>query len=223
MKLSVALVTLVSVVLASPVPVSERSYNVDGSSTNSIKPRDIRLGLKGKELVDVPGIVGSDIGLLNPRDGDDYGAVETPRINLDDFDRLLNVAEPVGTTLDPALDGARLPGVLNARDADFAPVGDVTAIVEPEVEVLRVRDGDDSSATGIPVETLVHDINKSIGTKLNARQVQDLTRIVEPIVSNAGVFQDDGPFGGLPDKRDLSPAEIMANARKALSAAESDS
>ncbi|OBT90729.1 hypothetical protein VE02_00613 [Pseudogymnoascus sp. 03VT05] len=142
MKLSVALVTLVSVVLASPVPVSERSYNVDGSSTKTIELRDIRLGLKGKELVDVPGIVGSDIGLLNPRDGDDSGAVETPRNNLDDFDRLVNVAEPVGTTLDPpVLDGARLPGVLNARDADFAPVGDITATIEPEVEVLRARDG----------------------------------------------------------------------------------
>ncbi|KFY80687.1 hypothetical protein V499_00515 [Pseudogymnoascus sp. VKM F-103] len=117
MKLSIALVSLLSVVLASPVPASEGGYNADGSSTNSRA---------------VQGIAGS---------------------GPEDFDRLLNVPDPVGPALNPLLGGARLPGVVNARDADFAPVGDITAIIKSEVEILRARDTDDSAAVEIPEES----------------------------------------------------------------------
>ncbi|OBT52472.1 hypothetical protein VE04_07510 [Pseudogymnoascus sp. 24MN13] len=234
MKLSIALVTLLAGALESPVPASEGGYNADGSSTNCRA---------------VQGIAGS---------------------GPDDFDRLLNVPDPVGPALNPLLGGARLPGVVNARDADFAPV-----------DILRTRDTDDSAAVEIPGKNLVDDIIKSIDTQLSARQVQDLTQIADGLSSSLGLgnIGDDGllsgltgkralsagktlvddinksigtqlnarqvqdiallivvdivsmlgleengndePAAGVPSKPDLSPTEIMANARKALSAAES--
>ncbi|KFZ06309.1 hypothetical protein V501_07537 [Pseudogymnoascus sp. VKM F-4519 (FW-2642)] len=201
MKLSLALVSLLSVVLASPVPASKGGYNADGSSRISRAVQDI--------------------------------AGSSP----DDFDRLLSVPEPVGPGLNPLLGGARLSGVLNGRDADFAPIGDVSAIIEPEVEILRARDGGlGASANNGP---LGDSISKSVlpsadeagawdvsfashSTQLNTAHLDDLSRTVRPVSSDTGVSENDDPVGGLPSKRDLSPAEIMANARKTLSAAERD-
>lgn len=131
--------------------------------------------------------------------------------------KLLGATEIIGPILGP-------PSPSRARDADFAPIGDVTAIIKPEVKGLRARNGDDSAVVKIPGKNLVDDINKSIGTQLNARQVQDLALlIVVDIVSMLGPEEsgNSGPAAGVPSKPDLSPTEIMANARKALSAAES--
>ncbi|KFY80688.1 hypothetical protein V499_00516 [Pseudogymnoascus sp. VKM F-103] len=62
------------------------------------------------------------------------------------------------------------------------------------------------------------------GTQLNARQVQDIALlIVVDIVSMLGPEENGngGPAASVPSKPSLSPTGIMANARKALSAAES--
>lgn len=87
------------------------------------------------------------------------------------------------------------------------------------VHLLKARDGDDSAAVKIPGKTLVDDINKSIGTQLNARQVQELAIIVDYALG-LGENANGEASDALPAKPDLSPAEIMANARKALSDAE---
>ncbi|OAF60100.1 hypothetical protein VC83_02850 [Pseudogymnoascus destructans] len=95
----------------------------------------------------------------------------------------------------------------------------LTSPVPVSEGVLRARGGGDSSTIGVPVKTLVDDINKSIGTQLNARQVQELALIVDYTLG-LGENANGAASGALPSKPNLSPAEILANARKALSAAE---
>ena len=114
------------------------------------------------------------------------------------------------------LDGAKISNVLNARDGDLISVGDTAVLIEPELEVLSERDGDDSAAVEIPGKNLVDDINKSIGTELNAREPQDLTKVVDGLTSSLGLGVVDELLDGLFGKRELSSAEILANAWKAL-------
>lgn len=122
------------------------------------------------------------------------------------------------------LDGAKTPDLLNARDGDLISVGDTTALIKPELEVLSERDGDDSAAIEVPGKNLVDDINKSIGTQLKTTEPRGLinTKINDDPGSRLGKITITKPDLILSDKRELSSAEILANARKALSAAERD-
>ncbi|KFY18271.1 hypothetical protein V492_00016, partial [Pseudogymnoascus sp. VKM F-4246] len=63
-----------------------------------------------------------------------------------------------------------LPGILNSRHQNSALIGDVTAIIEPEVEIVKARNGDDSHSIEVLGKNLVDDLPKSIGSQLKARQ-----------------------------------------------------
>jgi hypothetical protein len=113
--------------------------------------------------------------------------------------------------------------VVKNSDSDLTPNGDITAVIAPEVEVLGERRGDGSVA----VEALMDDI-KSIGTQLKARERQGLSKVTAGVVDgltsslSLEVIDDSLAFSDILGKRALSPAEMLANARKTLSAAESD-
>lgn len=123
------------------------------------------------------------------------------------------------------LNGGKTPNVLNAGDVGFASTRDTPEFLETEVDVvvLSTRHGDDSTAIEVPGKKLVGELNKSISTQLETREPQGLVNVeytIEPDLSLAESVIKPGPV--LPGKRELSPAEILANARNALSAAEKD-
>ncbi|KAL5349909.1 hypothetical protein ACLOAV_004943 [Pseudogymnoascus australis] len=124
------------------------------------------------------------------------------------------------------LDGAKIPDGLNAGGVGLASTRDTPEFIETEVDVvvLSTRHGDNSAAVEVPRKKLVGELNKSIGTQLETREPQgqfiDVEDIIEPVSNLAEkVTSPARIFSG---KRELSPAEILANARNALSAAERD-
>ncbi|KFY59025.1 hypothetical protein V496_05847 [Pseudogymnoascus sp. VKM F-4515 (FW-2607)] len=124
------------------------------------------------------------------------------------------------------LDGAKIPEVLNAGDIGLASTRDTPELIETEVDVvvLSMRHGDDSAAVEVPGKKMVGELNKSIGTQLETREPSAgliyVGHIIEPVSNLAEEVTQSAHI--LIDKRELSPAEILANARNALSAAERD-
>ncbi|KFY25731.1 hypothetical protein V493_04489 [Pseudogymnoascus sp. VKM F-4281 (FW-2241)] len=117
------------------------------------------------------------------------------------------------------LNGAKIPDVLNEGDVDSTFAKDVTVVVEPEADVLSPRDSD-SVVVEVSGPNVVGDINKSIDTQLKVREPQYLTITAD--VAPASDLREIANDGQLSDKRELSPAELLANARKELSVAENN-
>ncbi|KFY43374.1 hypothetical protein V495_03983 [Pseudogymnoascus sp. VKM F-4514 (FW-929)] len=148
------------------------------------------------------------------------GAGDASAVNA--RDQNFEIVNDATYQIDNSLNTAKV-AVGKKSDSDLTPNGDITAVIAPEVEVLGERGGDGSVA----VEVLADDV-KSIGTQLKTRERQVLSKVtagaVDGLTSSLGleVIDDSLAFSDILGKRALSPTEILANARNALSAAESD-